>query len=120
MLPDDIRAGLESLAEELGNSTVARALSTLIRDLAPQLAELRAQASAKNQAEFKRLAHNLKGRCGLLRLMPLREAAYALELASQDSGPQRRLELLASLEQRAKEWAPGLQQIQAEFASRPD
>lgn len=120
MLPDEIRTGLETLAEELGTSTVARALLTLTRDLPAQVAEMRGQARAKSQVEFKRMAHNLKGRCGLLRLQGLRETAYALELASQEPTEQRRLQLLAELEAQASALIPGLLQLQAELAGRPE
>lgn len=120
MLPDDIRNSLESLAEELGAATVARGLLTLTRDLPLQVVEMRSRAGLKDQGEFKRLAHNLKGRCGMLRLQTLRETAYALELASQDPTPARRLELLAELEQKAQALAPGLQRLQTELSTRAE
>lgn len=118
MLPDDVRSSLESLAEELGATTVARGLLTLTRDLPLQAKELRSRAGLKDQTEFKRLAHNLKGRCGMLRLQTLRETAYALELASQDPTATRRLELLLELEQKAQALTPGLQRLQADLSAR--
>lgn len=120
MLADEIRSALETLLGDLGRSTVTRALQTLIRDLPLQLAELRAKATAGEPDEFKRLAHNLKGRCGMLGLRAFRETVYLLEQSSRDATPARRLALLDELDAAAAALLPDLSNFLKELATRAD
>jgi HPt (histidine-containing phosphotransfer) domain-containing protein len=120
MLHPEDRSALETLVGDLGRSTVTRALQMLIRDLPAQLAELRTQATANEPATFKRLAHNLKGRCGMLGLKVLRESVYRLEQASFEPTPARRLALLHELDVLAEELIPNLSNFLKELATLAD
>ena len=120
MLAADIRSTLETLISDLGRGTVSRALQTLVRDLPTQLAELRMKATAGDPVEFKRLAHNLKGRCGMLGLESFRKTVYLLEQSSQDSTPNRRLALLDELDASAKELVPDLSIFLKELTAHAD
>lgn len=118
MLPPEIHAGLEGLVDELGQTTVNRALQMFLRDFPVQIQELRRAADGKDHAEFKRMAHNLKGRCGMMVLKPLRERAYAVELSHQGPTAGRRQELIAELEAHFQTLAADLAAYQSELAAR--
>lgn len=118
-LPPEIQAGLENLVEELGKTTVNRALQMFLRDFPVQIQELRRVADGKDQAEFKRMAHNLKGRCGMLGLKPLRERAYAVELSHQGPTAGQRQKLITELETQFQALFAGLAAYQNELATRP-
>jgi HPt (histidine-containing phosphotransfer) domain-containing protein len=118
-LPSEIHAGLESLVEELGNTTVNRALQMFLRDFPVQIQELRRAADGNDHAEFKRMAHNLKGRCGMLALKTLRERTYAVELSHQGPTAGQRQALISALEAHYQELSTGLAAYQTELATRP-
>jgi HPt (histidine-containing phosphotransfer) domain-containing protein len=118
-LPPEIQAGLENLVEELGKTTVNRALQMFLRDFPVQIQELRRVADGKDQAEFKRMAHNLKGRCGMLGLKPLRERAYAVELSHQGPTAGQRQKLITELETQFQALFAGLAAYQNELATHP-
>lgn len=119
-LPPDISAGLDTLVEELGKMTVNRALQMFLRDFPVQIQELRRVADGKQHEEFKRMAHNLKGRCGMLGLKPLRERAYAVELSHQGPTAGKRQALITELEAHFQTLSSGLADYQNKLATRPD
>lgn len=119
-LPPEIATGLDNLVEELGKTTVNRALQMFLRDFSVQIQELRRAADGTDHAEFKRMAHNLKGRCGMLGLKPLRERAYAVELSHQGPTAGQRQALIAELDAHFQQLSAGLTAYQNGLAARPD
>jgi len=100
-------ARVEDDAELLGD------LVTIFLDEAPkQIAELRQALATGDTATSERMAHSLKGAAANMSAMPLRDAAYACEVAAREKGTEETASLLGALEQE-------LSKAQQAFANPP-